>query len=70
VFFPRGSYAFNENNTLNAIPPFTQLVGEGADLVSWYWADMKTQPTTALVQGTGGFFANSERYRFCSRTVP
>lgn len=25
VHFPRGSYQFNENHTLNAIPPFTQV---------------------------------------------
>ena len=35
----------------------SQLVGEGTDLVSWFWADMKTQPSGALIQGTGGYFA-------------
>jgi len=58
VFFPRGRYAFNENFTLNAIPPRTALVGEGTDLVELYWRDMAAPPLahgqpTALVQGDG-----------------
>jgi hypothetical protein len=62
VYFPRGRYAFNENATLNAIPPFTVLQGEGTDLVEFYWRDMSGRPLyknspTALVQGTGGNFA-------------
>jgi hypothetical protein len=59
VFFPRGRYAFDENHTLNAVPPRTALVGEGTDLVELYWRDMAAPPTlrgavTALVQGAGG----------------
>ena len=61
VYFPRGRYAFNENATLNFIPPYTVLQGEGTDLVELYWRDMAAVPRhlnnpTALVQGTGGYF--------------
>ena len=63
VFFPRGRYAFNENSTLNAIPPFTVLQGEGTDLVEFYWRDMSAPPrgkngaVTCPVQGLRGSFA-------------
>ena len=62
VYFPRGRYAFDENRTLNAIPPFTTLQGEGTDLVELYWRDMAGHPSangspTSLVQGVAGNFA-------------
>lgn len=64
VYFPRGRYAFNENATLNAIPPRTTLQGEGTDLVELYWRDMAHSPKaphggspTSMVQGVAGEFA-------------
>ena len=62
VFFPRGRYAFDANNTLNAIPPRTTLQGEGTDLVEFYWRDMAQGPRrggspTSLVEGLAGSFA-------------
>ena len=62
VFFPRGRYVFDENSTLNAIPPRTTLLGEGTDLVELYWKDMAAGPRrgnnlTSMVQGLSGNFA-------------
>jgi hypothetical protein len=42
VHFPRGTYSFDENHTLDNIPPNTVIRGESAELVSFHWADMQT----------------------------
>lgn len=58
VYFPRGSYAFNATLTLNAIPPFTTLLGESATTVSLYWRDTDSPVrTSSLIQGSAGNFA-------------
>lgn len=62
VYFPRGRYAFDENHTMNSVPPRTTLQGESADTVELYWRDMREPPRahgapTALIQGEAGFFA-------------
>ena len=50
VHFPAGTYSFDENHTLDNIPPNTVVRGESAELVSFHWADMATPPP-ALITG-------------------
>jgi hypothetical protein len=54
VHFPRGTYSFDENHTLDNIPPQTVIRGESAELVSFHWADMQ-HPPTALITGDWAF---------------
>ena len=53
VHFPRGTYTFDENHTLDDIPANTVLRGEAAGLVSLHWADMEAPPP-ALITGKDG----------------
>jgi hypothetical protein len=59
VFFPRGTYTFNATATLDAIPPFTTLLGESAETVTFAWRDVagKVNMDSALVSGSAGNFA-------------
>lgn len=50
VHFRRGTYSFDENHTLDNIPPNTVIRGESAALVSFHWADMQNPPP-ALITG-------------------
>ena len=58
VYFPRGTYTFNSTLTLDAIPPYTTLLGESAASVSLCWRDSAAPVrTSALIQGSAGHFA-------------
>ena len=50
VHFPRGTYSFDENHTLDNIPPQTVIRGESAELTSFVWRDMQSPPP-ALITG-------------------
>ena len=53
VHFPRGTYTFDENHTLDDIPPNTVVRGESAAKVSLHWVDMR-KPPYRLISGRKG----------------
>ena len=53
VHFPRGTYTFDENHTLDDIPPNTVVRGESAAKVSLHWVDMR-KPPYRLISGSKG----------------
>ena len=53
VHFPRGTYTFDENHTLDDIPPNTVVRGESAAKVSLHWVDMH-KPPYRLISGKNG----------------